>query len=180
VVEDEPKVAEFLQQGLKESGYTVSIATDHASAQRMVKELVPDLILLDRILPDADGLETCRAIQRAGGNMPILLLTALGTTEDKVIGLDAGADDYLVKPFKFQELLARIRSLLRRRGPSPPPATELLRYDDLELDVPRKEAVRNGKRIPLTVKEFALLEYLMRNPNRVLTRAMISEKVWDI
>jgi DNA-binding response OmpR family regulator len=180
VVEDEPKVAEFLQQGLMESGYSVSIASDHASAQRMFQELVPDLILLDRILPDSDGLETCRAIRRAGGNMPILLLTALGTTEDKVIGLDAGADDYLVKPFKFQELLARIRSLLRRRGPSPPYATEPLRYDDLELNVLRKEAVRNGKRIPLTVKEFALLEYLMRNPDRVLTRTMISEQVWDI
>ena len=185
IVEDEPSISGFIRRGLIFEGYSVEAIDDGRAGLERLRDQRPDLLILDLMLPGIDGLEICRrvrAAEAADGStpLPILMLTARDAINDRVTGLEAGADDYLVKPFKFQELLARIRSLLRRRGPSPPPATELLRYDDLELDVPRKEAVRNGKRIPLTVKEFALLEYLMRNPNRVLTRAMISEKVWDI
>jgi DNA-binding response OmpR family regulator len=130
-------------------------------------------------MPVMSGIEACRAIRAAGATMPILLLTALGTTDDKVNGLDAGADDYLVKPFEFRELLARIRSLSRRNSATHEQA-EQLSYGPLTLDLARKEAVRNGQRIPLTAKEFALLEYLMRNAERVLSRSQISERVWDI
>ncbi|MEO8587797.1 MAG: response regulator transcription factor [Flavobacteriales bacterium] len=179
VVEDEPKVAAFLKQGLEESGYDVLSAYDGVTGQRLALGEPLDLVMLDVVMPGMNGAEVCRGIRKGGGTMPILMLTALGTTEDKVLGLDAGADDYLVKPFEFKELLARIRSLTRR-GSAMHEQAEKLNYHDLELDLAKKEAVRGGKRIALTAKEFALLEYLMRNSDRVLSRAQISERVWDI
>lgn len=179
VVEDEPKVAAFLKQGLEESGYEVISAYDGLMGRRLAQQQPVDLVMLDVVMPGMNGTAVCRAIRQDGGIMPILMLTALGTTEDKVTGLDAGADDYLVKPFEFKELLARIRSLTRRSSASQEHA-ERLTYHDLELDLAKKEAVRGGKRIALTAKEFALLEYLMRNAERVLSRAQISERVWDI
>mgnify|MGYP003394133680 CR=1 FL=1 len=179
VVEDEPKVAAFIKQGLEESGYEVLSAYDGATGLRLALSEPMDLVMLDVVMPGGNGVEVCRAIRKGGGRMPILMLTALGTTEDKVIGLDAGADDYLLKPFEFKELLARIRSLTRR-GSAVQEQAEKLSYADLELDLARKEALRQGTRIALTAKEFALLEYLMRNTERVLSRAQISERVWDI
>ncbi len=179
VVEDEPKVAAFLKQGLEESGYEVLSAYDGTTGQRLALQEPVDLVMLDVVMPGMNGTEVCRGIRKGGGTMPILMLTALGTTEDKVLGLDSGADDYLVKPFEFKELLARIRSLTRR-GSAMHEQAEKLNYHDLELDLAKKEAVRGGKRIALTAKEFALLEYLMRNADRVLSRARISERVWDI
>ena len=179
VAEDEPKVAAFLTQGLQESGYEVLNAYDGLAAQQLALRGPVDLVLLDVVMPVMNGTEVCRAIRAGGGRMPILMLTALGTTEDKVLGLDAGADDYLVKPFEFRELLARIRSLTRRSATVHEHAEQLV-YDDLRLDLAKKEAVRDGKRIALTAKEFGLLEYLMRNADRVLSRAQISEHVWDI
>ena len=179
VVEDEPKVAAFLKQGLEESGHQVMSAVDGLTGKRLAIDGTFDLIMLDVLLPGLNGVEVCRAIRQAGDSTPILMLTALGTTDDKVAGLDAGADDYLVKPFEFQELLARVRSL-SRRGSVPPEATETLSYANLELDLVKKEASRNGQRIQLTAKEYALLELFMRNPERLLSRALISERVWDI
>lgn len=179
VVEDEPKVAAFLKQGLEESGYEVLSAYDGPMGERLALKESVDLVMLDVVMPGKSGTDVCRAIRQGGATMPILMLTALGTTDDKVVGLDAGADDYLVKPFEFKELLARIRSLTRR-GSAVHEAADRLTYQDLELDLAKKEALRGGKRISLTAKEFALLEYLMRNPERVLSRAQISERVWDI
>ncbi|HNI06440.1 MAG TPA: response regulator transcription factor [Flavobacteriales bacterium] len=179
VVEDEPKVAELLKQGLEESGYAVISAYDGLTGRSLALSEPVDLVIMDVVMPGMNGVDTCRAIRMGGGSMPILLLTALGTTDDKVNGLDAGADDYLVKPFAFAELLARVRSLTRR-GTAVHAQAEQLEYAGLVLDLARKEAVREGKRIPLTPKEFALMEYLMRNAGRVLSRAQISEEVWDI
>lgn len=179
VVEDEPKVAAFLKQGLEESGHQVVNAFDGPTGRSLALQEAVDLVIMDVVMPGMNGMDTCRAIRAAGGTMPILLLTALGTTDDKVLGLDAGADDYLVKPFEFKELLARVRSLTRR-GTATHVQAEQLRYADLVLDLARKEAIRQEQRIALTAKEFALLEYLMRNAERVLSRAQISERVWDI
>ena len=179
VVEDEPKVAAFLKQGLEESGYEVINAYDGQMGKRLAVEEAVDLVVLDRVLPLLDGIDCCRAIREAGGGMPILMLTALGTIDDKVLGLDAGADDYLVKPFEFQELLARIRSLTRR-GNVVTETAERLSYSGLELDMKQKMAVREGRNIALTAKEYALLEFFLRNPERVLPRSLISERVWDI
>ncbi|MCB0785027.1 MAG: response regulator transcription factor, partial [Flavobacteriales bacterium] len=162
VIEDEPKLAAFLKQGLEESGYEVLNAYDGPTGRQLALQEKPDLILLDVVIPGMNGIDTCRAIRKGGLLSPILLLTALGTTEDKVNGLDAGADDYLVKPFEFKELLARIRSL-SRRGSLVHAQADSLEYGGLQLDLARKEAVREGRRIALTAKEFALLEYLMRN-----------------
>ncbi|MBK9076601.1 MAG: response regulator transcription factor [Flavobacteriales bacterium] len=179
VVEDEPKVAAFLKQGLEESGYEVVSAYDGPMGEQLALQESPDLVLLDVVMPGRNGVDVCRAIREGGGRMPILMLTALGTTDDKVSGLDAGADDYLVKPFEFKELLARVRSLTRR-GTNMHQEADQLEYHGLTLDLAKKEAVREGNRMALTAKEFALLEYLMRNADRVLSRAQICERVWDI
>jgi DNA-binding response OmpR family regulator len=179
VVEDEPKVAAFIVQGLQESGHEVRIAYDGQMGKRLALKEEFDVMIFDIIIPIVNGIELCRAVRDHGISTPVLLLTALGTTEDKVNGLDAGADDYLVKPFEFKELLARLRSL-GRRGQSSEAASNTLSYHDLQLDINRRMAIRGGLEIPLTAKEFSLLEYLMRNRERVLTRVQISEKVWDI
>jgi two-component system copper resistance phosphate regulon response regulator CusR len=177
VVEDETKVARFLKKGLEEAAYSVDLAETGSAAEMLVGENTYDLVVLDVMLPDQNGLDTARHLRRDGYSGPILMLTALGGTKDKVRGLDAGADDYLAKPFDFEELLARVRALLRRRQAS---ATTTLRFADLEMDLITRRVMRAGKEITLTAKEFALLEYFLRNPNRPISRTSISEHVWDV
>ena len=176
VIEDEKKVARFIKKGLEEEGYAVDLAFDGEEGLAMVLDLVHDLIILDIGLPKIDGLQVLKKLRERKVPTPVLLLTVRATIEDKVLGLDSGADDYLTKPFAFQELLARIRALLRRKAEAGPP---LLQVEELVLDPARHLVTRGGERIDLTSKEFALLEYFMRNAGRVLSRAMISEHVWD-
>lgn len=177
VVEDNPKMAFALQKGLEESGFATDVSHSGFEAEELAAAESYDAIVLDLMLPDRDGIEVCRNLRRRKIATPIIMLTALSSTDDKVEGLDAGADDYLAKPFEFAELLARVRSLLRRGE-----ATEsrTLRCDDLELDLYTRHAKRGERGFELSNKEFALLEYLMRNPNRVLSRVQIGEKVWDM
>jgi len=176
VVEDESKVASFIKKGLEEEGYAVDLASDGKGGLTLALDGVHDLIILDMNLPRMDGLVVLQKLRKKGVTTPVLLLTVRATIEDKVLGLDTGADDYLTKPFAFQELLARIRALLRRRGEVEPP---LLQVADLMLDPARRVVSRGDEKIELTSKEFALLDYFMRNPGRVLTRTMIAEHVWD-
>jgi heavy metal response regulator len=176
VVEDETKLARFIQQGLTEEGYAVDVATDGEMGLAMALDRVHDLIILDIQLPKLNGLQILQELRQARLPTPVLLLTVRATIEDKVLGLDAGADDYLTKPFAFQELVARVRALLRRRAEAEPP---VLQVGDLRLDPARRVVSRGEKRIDLTPREFALLDYFMRNPGRVLTRTMIAEHVWD-
>lgn len=177
VVEDNPKIAGLVEEGLKSQGYAVDKVETGRAGEGKAAEQSYDLIILDIMLPDEDGVEVCRNLRRRGVKTPILMLTALSTTLDKVAGLDAGADDYLTKPFEFDELLARVRALLRR-GEAQEAA--VLRFEDLEMDLVHRTVARGTQRIKLTTKEFALLEYLMRNPERVLSRAAIGEHVWDM
>jgi DNA-binding response OmpR family regulator len=178
VVEDEPKVASFLKQGLEEQSYEVSIAYDGIFAKKMALDNEFDAIILDVMIPYLNGMEVARELRAEGIKTPILMLTALGATDEKVSGLDAGADDYLVKPFEFRELLARLRALTKRYTQVPIEEKKVLILEDLELDLNRKVARRGGKTIDLTAKEFSLLEYLIRNKNRVISRNEILEKVW--
>jgi len=179
IIEDEPKVVAFLKKGLEENGYDVEFAYDGQIGERLATKEYFDLILLDVIIPHINGLELCKRIREINQQIPILILTALGTTDDKVTGFDAGADDYLVKPFEFKELLARIKALTKRTS-GIVQNSRMLKIDDLELDLDRKIAKRGEKTIELTAKEFSLLEYFMQNKGRVVTRSEISEKVWDI
>lgn len=176
IVEDEPKLAAVVARGLAEHGYAVDTVADGEDALAMASMTAYDLIILDLMLPGRDGLSVCQALRAQQRTMPILMLTARDTVDDRVAGLDAGADDYLTKPFALRELMARVRALLRRDSLSKDP---VLRVGDLELDTVRHEARRGGRRIDLTSKEFAMLELFMRNPNRVLTRTQIAEHVWD-
>ena len=176
VVEDETKVASFIKKGLEEEGYAVDIAADGEDGLALGLTRVHDLIILDIRLPKLDGLRVLQALRQDNVTAPVLLLTVRATIEDKVLGLDAGADDYLTKPFAFQALVARLRALLRRRVEAEP---TVLRIDDLTLDPARRTVTRRGEKIDLTPREFALLDYFMRNPGRVLTRTMIAEHVWD-
>jgi heavy metal response regulator len=176
VVEDERKVAGFIKRGLEEEGYAVDVAADGEEGLAMGLERVHDVIILDIRLPKLDGLQVLKALRQDKVMTPVLLLTVRATIEDKVLGLDAGADDYLTKPFAFQELVARVRALLRRRAAADP---AVLQVADLILDPARRMVSRGGKRIELTPREFALLDYFMRHPGRVLTRTMIAEHVWD-
>ena len=176
VVEDERKVANFIRQGLGEEGYAVDVASNGEEGLAMARDGVHDLIILDIGLPKMNGLQVLQELRRRKVTTPVLLLTVRATIEDKVLGLDAGADDYLTKPFAFQELVARVRALLRRRAEGGP---AVLQFADLTLDPARHTAFRGGQKIDLTAKEFALLDYFMRNPGRVLTRTMIIEHVWD-
>ena len=180
VVEDQIKMAQFVKKGLGEVGYAVDIAETGAAAEAFVAENEYDLIILDVMLPDQNGMDTARHIRRDGFEGPILMLTALATTKDKINGLDSGADDYLTKPYSFDELLARVRALLRRKSASPSGGSSTLRYQDLELDLLTRKAKRQGQEINLTVKEFSLLEYLLRNVERPVTRVQIAEHVWDV
>lgn len=178
VVEDQTKMANFVKRGLNEVGYAVDLAETGQAAEMLTAENEYDLIILDVMLPDQNGLDTARHMRTDGYGGPILMLTALSTTKDKIHGLDAGADDYLTKPYEFDELLARVRALLRRKGSAS--GSSNLKYSDLELDLIHRTVRREGKEITLTAKEFALLEYLMRNPERPLGRVSIAEHVWDI
>lgn len=177
VIEDNPKMAGFIRQGLTELGYVVDVATTGHDGEHLAATSPYDVIILDVMLPDQDGLQICKNLRRRNVRTPILMVTALSTTSDKVTGLDAGADDYLSKPFEFDELVARIRALLRRGQGA---GSTLLRFEDLELDLAQRRVSRGGHRIRLTAKEFSLLEYFMRHPNRVLTRTAIAEQVWDM
>lgn len=176
VVEDDKKVASFVQKGLEEDGYAVDVATDGDTGLAMGLDRVHDAVILDVMLPGKPGFQVVRELRQAGIVTPILMLTARDTVEDKVQGLDAGADDYLTKPFVFAELLARLRALLRRGGDARP---SKLQVADLVLDPATHSVTRGGQPITLTQREFALLEYLMRNTGRVCTRTSITEKVWD-
>ncbi len=175
LVDDEERLTSFLRRGLQEEGYTVDIATDGVEAIEKATKHHYDLIILDVMLPQKDGFAVLQELRAQGNQTPILMLSARGTTEDKVKGLDLGADDYLPKPFHFDELLARIRSLLRRSSIEKHP---ILRCGDLELDTVKRIAYRDGQAIPLTNREFALLEYLMRNKGKVLSRTRILSNVW--
>jgi len=177
VVEDEERVAQFIQKGLKEEGHAVDVSYDGEDGGFLAEVNDYDLILLDVMLPKKNGISVCREIRARGVVTPVLMLTARDSVEDRVRGLDAGADDYLVKPFAFEELLARVRALLRRRADSKTPTLQLA---DLELDPITRLVTRAGKPIRLTTKEYSLLEYLLRNANKVLSRTLIGEHVWDM
>lgn len=177
LVEDNQKMARFIRQGLVEHGYAVDVAAVGTDGEEMACTEPYDLIVLDVMLPEQDGVSACRNIRRRGVKTPVLMLTALSTTGDKVQGLDAGADDYLTKPFEFDELIARVRAMLRRGQAQ---ESSALKFDDLELDLIKRSVTRAGQKIKLTSKEFALLEYFMRHPERVLTRTTIGEHVWDM
>ncbi|WP_198045121.1 response regulator transcription factor [Spirosoma montaniterrae] len=179
VVEDEPKLASFVRKGLEEQSCEVDLAYDGQTGRVMALQNSYDVIILDVNLPRMNGFEVVQSLRRAQIGTPVLMLTALGSVEDKLTGFDAGADDYLVKPFEFRELLARLRALSKRNSDNGVQTT-ILKVADLELDLGEKVARRNGKRIELTAKEFGLLEYLMRNRGRVVSRVDIAEKVWDI
>ncbi|HNB51579.1 MAG TPA: response regulator transcription factor [Anaerolineales bacterium] len=174
VIEDDEAILRFLRRGLAYEGYIVDTATDGQSGLALARDHPPDLVVLDWMLPGLDGLEVCRRL-RAGGPVPILMLTAKDTIHDRVQGLDAGADDYMVKPFDLDELLARTRALMRRAQPNRP---KVLRFADLSLDTGTRQAARGDRVISLTAKEYELLELFLRHPRQVMTRDMIFDHVW--
>ncbi|HWD88921.1 MAG TPA: response regulator transcription factor [Mucilaginibacter sp.] len=178
LVEDEQKVSAFIRKGMEEQGYKVKIAEDGETARELFKQDKFDLFILDVMLPDTSGVDLCRYIRENDGDTPIMMLTALNQVHDKVLGLKAGADDYLVKPFHFSELLARTEALLRRNKNRE--GNHQLTFDDLKLDTWSKTAERAGKEIALTAKEYQLLELFLRNPNKILSREYIAEQVWEI
>ncbi|BAU52037.1 response regulator transcription factor [Mucilaginibacter gotjawali] len=179
LVEDEQKVAAFICKGLEENNYKVKTAKDGASAKAMMQTAEFDLLILDVMLPDISGIELCRQIRQTDTKTPIMMLTALDQVQNKVSGLKAGADDYLVKPFHFIELLARIEALLRRKIVNDT-EEHILEFEDLKLDTWSNIAERGGKQVALTSKEFSLLELFLRHPNKVLSREYIAEQVWKI
>ncbi len=179
IIEDEVKTLQSIQQGLEENQWEVDIAYDGTIGFQLATRSPYALIISDIILPGINGLNLCRKLRQANVSTPILLLTALGTTDDKIVGLDAGADDYLVKPFEFRELMARVRALTRRSNGLQPTAN-LLRIADLELNPDSKRVVRAGKEISLTAKEFQLLEYFLRHQGRVIPKVELAEKLWDL
>jgi len=176
VVEDEARVASLVSRGLRQEGYQVEVAPDGETALDKALSDPPDLVILDVMLPDIDGLQVCRQLRSAGASGPVLMLTAKDAIPDRVAGLDAGADDYLVKPFAFDELSARVRALLRRFAPAEP--TVPLRFADLELDPDTRLARRINREISLTAKEYDMLELFMRHPRQVLTRDIIYDRIW--
>ena len=177
IVEDEQKTGDYLKQGLSEASFVVDLARDGVDGMHLALSEDYDLVVLDVMLPGLDGWGVLRAIRDAGKNMPVLFLTARDQVEERVKGLELGADDYLVKPFAFSELLARVRSLLRRGKAMEP---EVLKAADLELDLLRRRVTRAGRRIELTAKEFALMELLMRRQGEVLPRSLIASQIWDM
>ena len=183
LAEDDNKIATLIKNGLQENGYDVLVVNNGAEALREFSIAKFDLLILDIMMPELTGVEVCKILRLRKNHIPILMLTALGTLDDKVNGLGAGADDYLVKPFHFRELLARIEALLRRQKQSltlPNTQQSTLQFEDLMLDTSSKEVKRGQKAIALTAKEFNLLQLFMQNPNRLLSRQYIAEKVWDV
>jgi two-component system copper resistance phosphate regulon response regulator CusR len=180
LVEDEKKIADTLRIGLTEQGYTVAVAYDGTTGLKQFQNGQFDMVVLDINLPGINGYELCQRIRSVNTHVPVIMLTALSSLKDKIEGYDAGADDFIIKPFEFRELLMKIRVLLKRTLPTAPQATSSLRAGDLELLLDRKEVRRNGQSIHLTAKEFQLLEYLMRHKNRVVSRADIALNVWEI
>ena len=179
LVEDDVKVAEFIKKGLLEQSFEVEVAYDGAMGKRLALQQQYDVIISDVNMPQINGFDLVKIIRNEGVTTPILLLTAFGTTDDKITGFEAGADDYLVKPFEFRELLVRLKSLHKRSGDQSQSA-KILKINDLELDLDKKTVVRAGQKIELTAKEFSLLEYFLRNKGKVISRVDIAEKVWDL
>lgn len=177
VVEDEKKVASFIKKGLEEQSYVVDTAFDGLEGERLSAQNAYDAVILDVLLPKQDGITTCQKLRLKGIDTPVLMLTALGDTDDKVRGLDSGADDYLTKPFHFEELLARVRALLRRKSQD---KASVLQTAKLTLDPVTRKVEREGKQIRLTSREFALLEYFMRNKGQILSRANLAQHVWNV
>lgn len=179
IVEDDHRVAELIKRGLEEQGFVTTLAYDGLSGKKLSSQDYFDLVITDIILPKMDGLDLCKYLRQTNPDLPIIMLTALGTTDDKVEGFDAGADDYLVKPFEMRELLVRIRALLKRNQKNSGNISGILAYADLEMNLHTKIVKRNQQQINLTPKEFKLLAYLMQNPDRVLSRVEIADKVWE-
>ncbi|MFO0982601.1 MAG: response regulator transcription factor [Planctomycetota bacterium] len=177
VIEDDATIADFIGRGLSENGFVVETSATARDGEARARTGGADVVVLDVMLPDASGVDLCRRLRAAGVAVPILMLTALSATSDKVVGLESGADDYLVKPFEFAELLARLRALLRRGKAS---EGARLRFGGIEMDLVRREVKRDGRPIKLTAKEFGLLEFLLRNPERVLSKAEIGQQVWNL
>lgn len=181
LVEDEKKIADTLQSGLNENNYNVSVAYNGLDGEKLFKQNTYDLIILDINVPFLNGYELCKLIRKSNPYVPIILLTALNFTDNKIEGFDLGADDYIVKPFEFRELLARIKALIRRSEVKTPlPEEKILKIADLELNIDNKEVKRSNQRIALTAKEFQLLEYLLRNRDKVVSRVDIAKDVWEI
>ncbi len=179
IVEDDQRVAELIRRGLEEYGFVPTLAYDGLSGKKLALQNAYDLIITDIVLPKMDGLDLCRLVRQVKPDIPIIMLTALGTTDDKVEGFDAGADDYLVKPFEIRELLVRIRVLLKRNNKPGGSTGSLSRYADLEINLNTRVVKRGSREINLTPKEFKLLQYMVQNSERVLSRVEIAEKVWD-
>lgn len=175
VIEDDHQIRDLLRRGLAYENYKVTVAADGATGLAAARDTPPDLVILDWMMPGMDGLEVCRRL-RTASNVPIIMLTAKESVPDRVLGLESGADDYIVKPFAFPELLARVHAMLRRAAPSAKP--EILKFADLQLDTGTRLARRAERQFELTAKEYDLLEYLMRNPRQVLTREQILDRVW--
>lgn len=179
LIEDEPKTVQSLRQGLEENGFEVDVAYDGLIGLQLARRGGYLLIISDIIIPGINGVELCKELRKSDNQTPVLMLTALGTTDDKVVGFDAGADDYLVKPFEFKELIARVRALTKR-GSGSTQLANVLRFEDIEVNMDAKTVHRSGTKIELTVREFNLLVYLIRNQGRVISKAEIAEHVWEI
>ncbi|WP_028589484.1 response regulator transcription factor [Paenibacillus massiliensis] len=178
IIDDDDKIVSMLRRGLAFDGYEVATASNGAEGLTQMLSQEPDLLVLDVMMPQVDGFEVCRRLRAAGSTVPILMLTAKDEVENRVKGLDTGADDYLVKPFALEELLARVRALLRRKSEQQSGAAQALTFEDLMLDMDSREVVRGGHRLELTAKEFELLHLFMQNPKRVLSRDLIMDKIW--
>lgn len=176
VIDDDKKISSMMKRGLTFEGYEVEVANNGREGLMQILEQTPDLVILDVMMPGIDGLEVCRRLRKEG-NIPILMVTGRDSVADRVEGLETGADDYLVKPFAFEELVARVKALLRRADPNM--ETDFIHFADLTLNLASRSAVRNGRQIDLSTTEFNLLELFMRNPERVLSRDLIMERVWD-
>ncbi len=179
LIEDEPKTVQFIKKGLEENYYEVDAATDGQTGKQMAIQNSYGLIITDIILPGLNGRELCKELREASIDTPVLMLSALGTTDDVVSGFDYGADDYLAKPFEFRELLARIKAIVKRHGRTKP-EENILKFDDLMMDLNMKKVTRKGKSIELTAKEFALLEYFLRNQGKVISRAELAKNIWKV
>ncbi|MBC6605752.1 response regulator transcription factor [Hymenobacter sp. BT188] len=179
LVEDEPKLASFVKKGFENEGYELDVAYDGQMGRSLFQQHIYELVILDVNLPYINGFELCRLIRADNSHLPVLLLTALDSLDDKVIGFEAGADDYLVKPFAFKELLLRARALTKRRSDAAA-VKQVLRLADLELNLDAKTVTRQGQRIDLTTREYALLEYLLRNRGKIVSRVDIAERVWEL